>query len=136
MKFGLKAALEQLQETISDSAGIQVQFITSGLTGRLPYESEMNLYRVVQELVSNTIKYSGATKITLQIGQQEDELNLMYEDNGKGFDLSKVKRGMGLDNIENRVKRLSGNLHIDSTPGYGMTVIIEIPIEHDKSTVS
>ncbi|AEV32051.1 signal transduction histidine kinase [Owenweeksia hongkongensis DSM 17368] len=136
MKFGLKAALEQLQETLSDSAGLQVQFITSGLTGRLPYESEMNLYRVVQELVSNTIKYSGATKITLQIGQQEDELNLMYEDNGKGFDLSKVKRGMGLDNIENRVKRLSGKLHIDSTPGYGMTVIIEIPIDHDKSTTS
>lgn len=134
MKFGLKAALEQLQETISDSAGIQVQFIMSGLTGRLPYESEMNLYRVVQELVSNTIKYSGATKITLQIGQQGDELNLMYEDNGKGFNLSKVKRGMGLDNIENRVKRLSGNLHIDSTPNYGMTVIIDIPIEHDKST--
>lgn len=136
MKFGLKAALEQLQETIRDSAGIQVQFITSGLEGRLPYESEMNLYRVVQELVSNTIKYSGATKITLQIGQEEDELNLMYEDNGKGFDLSKVKRGMGLDNIENRVKRLNGNLHIDSTPGYGMTVIIEIPVVNDKGTVS
>ena len=134
-KFGLKAALEQLQETISDSAGIQVQFITSGLSGRLPYESEMNLYRVVQELVANTIKYSGATKITLQIGQQEEELNLMYEDNGRGFDLTKVKRGMGLDNIENRVKRLNGNLHIDSTPGYGMTVIIEIPVVNDKGTV-
>lgn len=136
MKFGLKAALEQLQETISDSAGIQVQFITTGLSGRLPYESEMNLYRVVQELVSNTIKYSGAIKITLQIGQQQDELSLMYEDNGKGFDLSKIKRGMGLDNIENRVKRLNGKLHIDSTPGYGMTVIIEIPTKHDKSTAS
>lgn len=136
MKFGLKAALQQLQETLSDSAGLQVQFITSGLTGRLAYESEVNLYRVVQELVSNTIKYSGATKITLQIGQQDEELNLMYEDNGKGFDLSKIKRGMGLDNIENRVKRLNGNLHIDSTPGYGMTVIIEIPIVNDKGTVS
>ena len=136
MKFGLKAALEQLRDTINDSAGIQAQFITSGLSGRLPYESEMNLYRVVQELVSNTIKYSGATKITLQVGVQEEELNLMYEDNGKGFDLSKVKRGMGLDNIENRVKRLSGNVHIDSTPGYGMTVIIEIPVVNDKGTVS
>ena len=136
MKFGLKPALEQLQETVSDSAGIKVQFITTGLNGRLPFEAEMNLYRVVQELVANTIKYSGATKITLQISLQGDELNMIYEDNGKGFDLAKVKRGIGLENIENRVKRLDGQLHIDTTPGYGMTAIIEIPLVNDKSSAS
>lgn len=136
MKFGLKAALEQLQETVIDSAGIKVQFITTGLTGRLPFEAEMNLYRVVQELVANTIKYSGATKITLQISLQGDELNMIYEDNGKGFDLAKVKRGIGLENIENRVKRLDGQLHIDTTPGYGMTAIIEIPLVNDTSSAS
>lgn len=136
MKFGLKAALEQLQETVIDSAGIKVQFITTGLTGRLPFEAEMNLYRVVQELVANTIKYSGATKITLQISFQGDELNMIYEDNGKGFDLAKVKRGIGLENIENRVKRLDGQLHIDTTPGYGMTAIIEIPLVNDTSSAS
>lgn len=136
MKFGLKAALEQLQETVIDSAGIKVQFITTGLTGRLPFEAEMNLYRVVQELVANTIKYSGATKITLQISLQGDELNMIYEDNGKGFDLAKVKRGIGLENIENRVKRLDGQLHIDTTLGYGMTAIIEIPLVNDTSSAS
>src|SRR5690606_14267483 len=69
MKFGLKAALEQLKETISDSAGIQVQLFSSGLKKRLTFDAEMNLYRIIQELMANTIKYSGASKISLQLNQ-------------------------------------------------------------------
>lgn len=85
-----------------------------------------NLYRVIQEALSNALKYAKAKNI--QIDCTFDEVyRIIIEDDGEGFDMREVKKGMGLNNIQKRVESMKGNLHIDSLKGRGTTFIIEIP---------
>ena len=126
--FGLIDALETLCEKINDTKGIEVSFINSGLYERLDEVTELALYRIAQELINNTLKYAQANKITLQIIRRELNIQLMYEDDGKGFSPEMVSQGIGLMNIENRAKALAGEVVIDSHPERGMTATIEIPL--------
>lgn len=125
--FGLVEALETHCEKINDTRGIAVDFIHSGKVGRLDMVTELALYRISQELINNTLKYAMAKKITLQLIKRDSNIQLMYEDDGQGFNHKKVHKGLGLMNIENRTKALAGEVVIDSQPGKGMTATIEIP---------
>ena len=92
---------------------------------------ELSIFRMVQELVANAIKHAEATKVNIQLTQHEDNLNIIVEDNGKGFDRSKLdngKSGMGLTNIEKRVEHLEGNFTVDSVLGKGTSILIDIPV--------
>jgi len=98
---------------------------------RLDNSLELNVFRIIQELVANVIKHSQAIKSTIQITQHEDNLNIIVEDNGKGFNRSNLDRstiGMGLTNIEKRVEHLGGNFTIDSIIGKGTSILIDIPL--------
>ena len=127
-KFGLFAALRQMTESIAEASGIEVNVLRSHWDERLDFDTETNLYRIVQELISNALKHAKATKITIQLSKDIETGTLMYEDNGKGFDLKRVNLGLGLKNIESRVSRINGKLNIDSTPGHGTTVIVEFDL--------
>ncbi len=130
-KFGLKAELENLAEMLNNSNRIQVKVVTHGLEKRLPVEMAIKIYRIIQELVSNVLKHAGASKITIQVNEFKDVLNVVVEDNGIGFDPEKIKDkgGMGLKNIESRVYDLHGTIIIDSGRGNGASVAIDVPIE-------
>jgi signal transduction histidine kinase len=82
----------------------------------------------VQELLTNIIKHAEATEATIQFSEDENILNIMAEDNGKGFNVSEVTFGLGLTNIEKRIENIKGNIVFDSTPGNGTTVILNIPL--------
>lgn len=84
------------------------------------------LYRTIQEILSNCLKYAEAENIYIDC-TYDSGYRLIVEDDGKGFELSSVKKGMGLDNLHQRIKTLNGNLHIDSVTGRGSSFIIEIP---------
>jgi two-component system, NarL family, sensor kinase len=88
------------------------------------------LFRIIQETVTNTLKYARATKMTIQLSADEKEITLLMEDNGKGFDVAEAmkKGGIGLKNIQLRTAYLKGKLDIDSSPQNGTTTIIEIPL--------
>lgn len=90
----------------------------------------MNVYRIVQELLNNIIKHANASEITIQLIKSSDNINLTVEDDGRGFDPEEArkKKGLGLSNIDLRVKKLSGRWNIDSGKGKGTTIIIDIPI--------
>ncbi|MEQ6119833.1 PAS domain-containing sensor histidine kinase [Reichenbachiella sp. MALMAid0571] len=126
--FGLIEALETLCEKIDETKGIEVSFINSGWHERLDEVTELALYRIGQELINNTLKYAQAKKITLQVIRRDLNIQLMYEDDGKGFLPELVSKGIGLMNIENRAKALAGEVIIDSHPGRGMTATVEIPL--------
>ncbi|HMX78526.1 MAG TPA: ATP-binding protein, partial [Chitinophagaceae bacterium] len=85
------------------------------------------IYRIVQELINNAIKHSGASHILVQLIQQDEEnLNITVEDNGKGFDASQTTANTaGLRNVSSRVKYLNGKMDIQSHPGNGTSVYIE-----------
>lgn len=126
--FGLVDALETLCEKIDETKSVNVHYIHTGLTDRLDEVTELGLYRICQELINNSLKYAQAKKITLQLTKRESGIQLMYEDDGKGFYTDAVRHGIGLLNIDNRAKALTGLFTLDSQPGKGMTATIEIPL--------
>ncbi|MEX0273836.1 MAG: sensor histidine kinase, partial [Flavobacteriaceae bacterium] len=128
-KFGLVPALEDLCQTLEKSNQIEVEFIAHGLDDRLEKDLEIAAYRIVQELVSNILKHAKATSISLQLINNGKKLNLIVEDNGIGFNATdKTILGMGLRSVRQRVDVLNGELLIDSSPGNGSTITINIPI--------
>ncbi|WP_378180674.1 ATP-binding protein [Aquimarina sp. SS2-1] len=86
------------------------------------------LFKIIQELLTNALKYAKADQIDIYLNGYEKSLQLLFEDNGIGFDTSKVADGIGFKNIKNRLKSLSGSLMIDSTINRGTVINIEIPM--------
>lgn len=84
------------------------------------------LYRVIQEILSNCLKYANAQNIYVDC-TFDDLYRIIIDDDGQGFDVARIKKGMGLENIKKRIEALKGNVHIDSSEGRGSTFIMEIP---------
>lgn len=127
-KFGLVAAIRDLCESIQSTRSLQVNFYTAGLDIRMGHKTEIALYRIVQELVNNILKYAGASSINIYLHHMEDHLSLMVEDDGVGFNPQKAEGGLGMKNVQWRVSQLHGKALFDSSPGNGCTVTVEIPI--------
>jgi two-component system, NarL family, sensor kinase len=130
-KFGLIPALKILHESIAATGQINIEVLDFGFDeNRLEYNIEINIYRIIQELICNILKHSKASEVSIQLLKKEKRLNIVVEDNGLGFDINQVKnkKGMGLKNIESRVNSLNGEFNIDSGKGAGTTITIEIPL--------
>ncbi|MEM9823933.1 MAG: sensor histidine kinase [Bacteroidota bacterium] len=129
-KFGLKPALHKLVQTINDTDRIHANLIVHGIDDRFKTHFEIDIYRVIQELTSNALRHAKAKELELQLIKNDKILNIMIEDNGQGFDKEQLqlKDGMGLKNVDARIKRLNGNCNIDSAVGRGTIVSIDIPI--------
>jgi signal transduction histidine kinase len=128
MKFGLVSALKDLSESVESAGNIKVKFFNFGIDERLDHRTEISLYRITQELISNILKHAQAKEINIHLSRQDGELSLMVEDDGIGFDPSKESSGIGIKNIIARVDQLNGNIFFDSSPGHSCTVTIEIPL--------
>ncbi|TND08468.1 MAG: signal transduction histidine kinase [Bacteroidetes bacterium] len=129
-KLGLLAALQNLFDRISSFSGMQVSFITHDYDSRPDEHVEISIYHIILELMNNIVRHADAKEATVQLIRFPGYVNITVEDNGKGFDMeqAKNKRGIGLSNIISRVNYLSGKIDIDSAPGSGTTVIIDIPL--------
>ena len=97
---------------------------------RLKPAYELALYRITQELINNVMKHAAANSVSLQIGQRDERIILMIEDDGKGFDVGHNTGGYGLKNLMARCKLMHGSMTIDSHLGIGTSVLIEIPYDH------
>lgn len=129
--FGLKEELKELAETLKGSQKIEVNITTFGIKDRMDNQMEFELYKIIQELVANTLKHSEASNLNIELNQFKNLINIMIEDDGKGFDVMQLKsaEGMGLKNVQARVLDLHGNIDIDSQLGRGTTFTIDIPIQ-------
>jgi PAS domain S-box-containing protein len=130
-KMGLKAALQDLATMLTLSGKIRVDVSLEALdtlTTQLDNELETSVFRIVQELANNTVKYAQARTVSIQIINHSSSLLCIYEDDGIGFDVHNVPRGLGLNNIYNRVLLLGGTAEFDSALGNGMVATIEIPV--------
>ncbi len=127
---GLVSAVRDFVNRLSLTGKVKVSLDVANLDERLPQLTETVLYRVLQELVGNIIKHSGATHVQIQLIRNENELTMMIEDDGKGFDTTQISnfKGIGLKNIISRVDFLNGKVNFDSSPKNGTTVIVEIPL--------
>jgi two-component system NarL family sensor kinase len=130
IKKGLARALENAADEINHNGGLHVLFSTGKLP-ELPSPVAVNLYRICQEIMTNTIKHAQANELTIHLQQMEGKLVVTTVDDGKGFDhrhSSSQGRGYGLVNLHNRTEMLGGEMYVDSSPGNGTKYRIEIPI--------
>lgn len=118
-------------KTITSASELEVGFYPhpENEINSIDEKYQMEVYKIIQELMTNTIKHAEATNIDIHLSIIENELSLLFEDNGKGFNQNISKEGIGFENIKNRVNELSGILHIDSVLKRGTVVSIEIPIK-------
>ena len=130
---GLEGALIELCEMFEQSGKIKIELNVLGFDRKIEYITEINLYRILQELMTNILKHSHAHKVNIQLIKSHGNINLIVEDDGTGFNPQdpNLKKGIGILNIDNRVKKLSGTWNIDSGKGKGTTVIIDIPVNEE-----
>ncbi len=128
-KLGLSTALKQFVNKINALGVLQIELQIIGVKERLSEKIETMLYRVVLEILSNIIRHAEATKVSIELVKHENELVLVVEDNGKGFDgKAPENNGIGIKNIATRVEYLNGSVNFDSAIGRGTSVIVEIPL--------
>ena len=128
MKYGLKAAIEQLCLAIDVSDELQCKFFFSNWPEYLSRDEELMLFRIIQESVNNALKHAKPTEVFVQLISDESELSVTIEDNGCGFDKEKVKLGLGIQGIEARANALNAQFELSSMPEKGTSVVIHMPL--------
>jgi signal transduction histidine kinase len=126
--FGLEPALERLVDTFGRRTGLVIDLGVSGLDVRLGEELETALYRVVQEGLTNIAKHAGATRVTVSVHGHDHVVSLTIEDDGRGFKVSGPALGLGLVSMRERAELVGGSLRLESTPGQGTTLSVEVPM--------
>ncbi len=133
---GILPALQKLTNELTKLTG-QTIFLydKSNFNLRLDSLVEINLYRIIQEAINNSIKYADSSQIVVTISHSDTLLSINVDDNGKGFDMNEMKSngqgsdGMGLAYMRERIKYIGGRLFINSSPGKGTRITINIPID-------
>lgn len=130
LKNGLSHAVKDFIDRI-DQKKLVVNYNATGLEEKLQTQTEIIIYRMIQESVNNVIKHAGATKLDISLILDASGFSMSIEDNGKGFNLHQIEqaKGMGLKSIKTRTAYLKGNLEIDTSPGKGTLISLHIPPE-------
>ncbi|GHV02352.1 hypothetical protein FACS1894159_11130 [Bacteroidia bacterium] len=127
--FGLYRAIDSYIRRSRSIGGVKIAFNSNLGAQRFDRNVEIILFRVVSELITNSLKHSGASQITLSLYELEGGIRLAYTDNGKGFDPeASTGTGMGLSNIHSRIGSIKGNVKIAGRPGHGMTADIALDL--------
>ncbi|RXK62756.1 tetratricopeptide repeat protein [Lacibacter luteus] len=129
LKSGLANAVADFLDKI-DQRKLKVSLHTEGLNERLDENTEIVLYRVLQECVNNVIKHSQASQLDIALFKDKDGISVSIEDNGTGFNPKELGEdaGIGLKNMKARIDYLNGTIDFDSSPGRGTLVAIHIPV--------
>ena len=128
--FGLASAISAFTTKINQTKAVEIDFKSNMESQRLANDKEVVVYRAVCELINNSILHSGASRIEIELNKHEKFVTLQFYDNGRGFDTSSLskedRKGMGLSNIETRVKTVEGVFILESTPGKGTSALIKL----------
>ncbi len=135
--FGLVAAITKFCDEINGVTKCKVEFHNeTRFINRLDSPVETNLYRIIQEAVNNAIKYAKASNIIVRFSHNINTLNIVIEDDGKGFDYARVERsghfekaGHGIFNMKERTSYIGGVFKIESTPGSGTKIFITLSLD-------
>jgi signal transduction histidine kinase len=135
-QFDLPAVVSACSRQLTDGTCVEVKVSVNGSVRRLPDVIEDNLLRIAQEALTNAIKHSGGTTANISLDYQPRKIVLEIRDNGQGFAADQcdgpLNGHFGLLGISERVKRLNGQVTIESLPASGTTVRVEIPLEPEE----
>lgn len=128
-ELGLETALNNLCNDIADALNIRIDFVGYGVPAKSDPGIETSIFRIAQEALSNIVKHAEATEANVQLLGNEEQLTLIVEDNGKGFDVGNIQsKGKGLNNIRARAMLLNGSAEIVSEKSRGTTIKVKIPL--------
>ena len=130
---GFAVALQQFIDYCSKSAALKINFKFNEIL--LTESQAINLYRISQEIIHNTIKHAEASELLVELRQDKDKIVLATRDDGKGFNYEEKSgeaKGMGLQNLLRRAEIIGGKMFFESQKGKGTTYIFEIPIANDE----
>jgi PAS domain S-box-containing protein len=128
--LGLSDAIADLIENINLTRKLQVEFkVSDKVEALLSEPQKLTVFRIIQEALNNAIRHSQASRALIALVRKADNVALTITDNGVGFEQASIKKGAGLNNIQNRVYLASGNLVVQTTPGNGCTLSITFPIK-------
>ena len=138
--IGLEEALRTLISEWTGHYGTEVKFHAIGMNGaRLGADAEINLYRIVQEALTNISKHAGADSVVISLEKRDERVVLIVEDNGVGFDveskqqMNAVDRGMGIFGMYERAALVGGKLEIESKPSVGTSIFFHVPVDANSS---
>ena len=129
--FGLLPALKRLGQSVGERSSIDVQVEARLGRDRLSPEAETAAYRIVQEALTNVVKHADARHVSVVLTRKNESVSIVIEDDGKGFDLPQAADGdgLGLAGMRERVQLLDGTLAVESAPGHGTTLVLDLPLE-------
>jgi two-component system, NarL family, sensor histidine kinase DevS len=125
--FGLVSALERLVETFHEQTGIEVDLEPRLGEERLPSDVETTLYRITQEALTNVVKHAQARHVSIVLTRRDGSVSAVIEDDGRGFTAGSGGDGLGLLGMRERIALVGGRLEVESSPGSGTTLSIEVP---------
>ena len=131
VKFGLDTALKDFCNDINQSGALEINYQSIGIENHgVDQTMAIAIYRIVQELINNSIKHASAKTAIVQVSKTDDIISITVEDDGKGFNpvILQQPKGMGWSNIQSRVEYLKGKLDVQSGPGKGTSVHIEMNV--------
>lgn len=134
-EFGLPLALKEMLDKSLKFSKIEHEFEEFNIQGRFDNRIELSLYRISQELVNNVIKHSGASKLSLQLFQNQNQLILIVEDNGAGFK-TEHQEGHGLLNIKSRLNTINGLVNYEATTETGTIATVRVNLDSHQITSS
>ena len=132
-ELGVVAAIEAHARTVADKANLSIEIDAEPLDGLLSPERELALYRILQEAISNVVRHARATRAWIRIRHEAGTVVAVVEDDGRGFPASEVmagsSRGLGVFGMVERATSFGGHVAIESSPGAGARVRVEVPIQ-------
>ena len=127
--FGLAAALERLAGVIGERSSLTVDVNVNLPSGTLPAELETAIYRIVQEALANVVKHAAARSVSIVVSGSAGSVRAIVEDDGRGFALGTVREhALGLVGMRERAQLLGGRVDVESAPGAGTTIVVELPL--------
>jgi signal transduction histidine kinase len=128
--FGLLPALKRLGQSVREASSLDVQVEARLGAERLPPEAETSVYRIVQEALTNVVRHAEARHVSVVVTRKNASVSVVIEDDGKGFDPERADEsgGVGLLGMRERVQLLDGTLAVESSPGAGTTLVLDLPV--------
>jgi PAS domain S-box-containing protein len=126
-ELNISESVQELVDTVNVNRSMEIKFRADEMIDGLPGKIKLTLYRIIQEQLNNILKHANAKKATIEIVKDNENIKLTISDDGQGFDMHKRKQGIGLKNILSRINLFNGTVDIDSKPGKGCRLEVNIP---------
>ena len=132
--LGVVSGMESWCKEFGGRQKMQIDF-RSDVSGPLPFEIGLALFRVLQEALHNAVKHSGVKRVEVQVAEQSNEVHLLVRDSGSGFDMEAVKQGSGLGllSMQERVRLVNGAINFESKPMGGTTIRVRVPFKSEHA---